>query len=124
MAYRNLITCVYVSDDGKSYLSRMDGRYQSQVTGDPPVALFGAVPATLAQCEALPNIPGDLKPRRVLVRTASGDFTGSVKVFTVAAYAALVNGTAVVFYDGQGVNHNGQVYGHQGERSNHKTDVA
>lgn len=124
MARRNMITCVYITDDGKSVLKRMDGRYQSQVTGDPAVPLFGAVPATLSQVENLPNASSDLKPRRVLVRTTSGDFTGSINVFTAAAYAALVNGTAVVFYDGQGTNHSGQVYGHEGEKSNHKTDVA
>lgn len=125
MARRNMITCVYVDDDSKEHLKRMDGRYQSQLTtGDPAVALFGAVPATLAQVEALTNAPGDLKPRTVLVRTTSGDFKGRIAVFQPGQYIALTPGTPVVFYDGQGASHAGQVYGHEGERSNHKTDVA
>lgn len=125
MAYRNMKTCVYVSDDGIEYLRRQDARYQTQSDGgDPAGPLFGAVPATLSQTETLPNCPRDLKPRRVLVRTTSGDFVSSVTVFTNEAYAALTNGTSVTFYDGQGTSHAGQVYGHEGERSNHKTDVA
>lgn len=125
MARRNMITCVYVSDDAKSYLKRQDSRYQGQLNGDtPPTPLFGSVPATLAQVEELGNAPDDLKPRRVLVRTTAGDFTNSINVFTLGAYIALPNGTAVTFYDGQGASHAGQVYGHEGEKSNHKTDVA
>jgi len=125
MAKRNMITCVYVSDDNKSYLKRQDSRYQTQNTGgETPTPLFGSVPATLTQVETLPNSPDDLKPRRVLVRTTDGAFTGSINVFTAAAYSALTNGTAVTFYDGQGTSHAGQVYGHEGEKSNHKTDVA
>jgi hypothetical protein len=70
MARRNMLTCVYVSDDSKSYLKRQDSRYQGQLNGDtPPTPLFGSVPATLTQVETLPNSPDDLKPRRVLVRT-------------------------------------------------------
>jgi hypothetical protein len=79
MARRNMLTCVYVSDDNKSYLKRQDSRYQGQLNGDtPPTPLFGSVPATLTQVETLPNSPDDLKPRRVLVRTTAGDFTGSI----------------------------------------------
>jgi hypothetical protein len=124
MARRNMLTCVYISDDNKHYLKRQDSRYQGQLNGDtPPTPLFGSVPATLSEVETLPNSPDDLKPRRVLVRTTAGDFTGSINVFTPAAYIALPNGTAVTFYDGQGASHAGQVYGHEGEKSNHKTDV-
>lgn len=125
MAKRNMLTCVYVSDDAISYLKRMDARYQGQNDGgDPPVLLLGAVPATLTQVETLPNVPRDLKPRTLLVRTTAGDFTGRVDCFTAARYAAMTNGTAITFYDGQGAAHAGQVYGHEGERSRHKTDVA
>jgi hypothetical protein len=124
MAYRDLITCVYVSDDAKSYLKRMDARYQSQNNGaDPPVLLLGAIPATLAQVEELPNTPADLKPRTLLVRTADGAFVGRIPCFTAERYAAMTNGTAITFYDGQGVSHAGQVYGHEGERSNHKSNL-
>jgi len=125
MARKNMITCVYVSDDGISYLKRMDSRYQSQNDGgDPPVPLLGAVPATLTQVETLPNVPHDLKPRTLLVRTSDGTFTGRVDCFTAARYAAMTNGTAITFYDGQGTSHAGQVYGHEGERSKHKTDAS
>lgn len=125
MAYRNLKTCVYTSDDGIDYLKRMDARYQTQNDGgDPPVLLFGAVPATLTQVETLPNIPRDIQPRTLLVRTTAGDFIGRIVCFTPARYIAMTNGTAVTFYDGQGTSHSGQVYGHEGERSKHKTDVS
>jgi hypothetical protein len=125
MARKNMITCVYVTDDAKHVLKRIDARYQTQNNGaDPPVLLLGAVAATLTEVETLSNAPSDLKPRTVLVRTTAGDFTGRIPVFTAAAYAALVVSTAITFYDGQGTSHAGQVYGHEGERSNHKTDVA
>lgn len=125
MARRNMITCVYVTDSGKSVLKRIDQRYQSQDNGaDPPVLLLGAVAATLTQVETLSNAPNDLKPRTILVRTTAGDFTGRIAVFTAARYAAMTVGTAINFFDGQGVEHAGLVYGHEGERSNHKTDVA
>lgn len=125
MARRNMITCVYHTDDGKQVLKRMDARYQTQNDGaDPPVLLLGAIPATLTEVETLNNAPNDLKPRTILVRTTDGAFTGRIPVFTAARYAAMVVSTAITFYDGQGVSHAGQVYGHEGERSNHKTDVA
>jgi hypothetical protein len=125
MARRNMITCVYHTDDAKQVLKRMDARYQTQNDGgDPPVLLLGAIAATLTEVETLNNAPNDLKPRTILVRTTAGDFTGRIPVFTPARYAAMTVGTAITFYDGQGASHAGLVYGHEGERSNHKTDVA
>jgi len=124
MAKRNMKTCVYVTDDAKSVLKRIDVRYQSQNDGaDPPVLLLGAVPATQDQLDTLSNAPGDLEPRTLLVRTTAGDFTGRIPVFTNARYIAMTVGSDITFYDGQGASHAGKVYGHQGERSNHKQDV-
>ena len=124
MANRNMVTCVYTSDDLKSYLKRLDARYQTQNDGaTPPNLLLGAAVATSTQLNTLPNAPHDLKPRHVIVATADGAFASKLPVFTNAAYIALQQPQTVNFFDGQGVSHVGTIRGHEGERSKHKIDV-
>ena len=90
MAKRNLVTCVYQSDDGKSMLRRLDSRYQSQMNGaDPAAPILGGVAANATQRRTLSFGPSGLKPRSVLVATADGAFTGRLPVFTLAAYSAI-----------------------------------
>ena len=125
MAKRNLVTCVYQSDDGKSMLRRLDSRYQSQMNGaDPAAPILGGVAANATQRRTMSFGPSGLKPRSVLVATADGAFTGRLPVFTLAAYSAIAVGDAITFYDGQGASHSGTVEGKEGERSRHAHDVA
>jgi len=125
MTSRNMVTCVYVSDDGKSYLARADTRYQSQNTGgDTPTPLFGHEVATSDQLDTLPNVPRDLKMRHVIVSTADGAFFGRINCFTNAAYIALNADSTLNFYDGHGAEHAGKVRGHEGEHSMHKRDIS
>jgi hypothetical protein len=124
MAVRNMKTCVYLSDDGKEYLKRLDARYQSQNDGgSPAVLLLGAEIATSTQLNTLPNVPADLKPRHVIVATADGLFKSRLQCFTPDAYIALAPPQTVTFYDGQGAAHTGVIRGHEGEHSMHKTDI-
>jgi hypothetical protein len=124
MAVRNMKTCVYLSDDGKEYLKRLDARYQAQNNGaDPPVLLLGALVATSDQLNTLPNVPRDLKARHVILATADGAFKSKMECFTPTAYIALSPPQTVTFYDGQGTAHVGVIRGHEGEHSMHKTDI-
>jgi len=124
MAKRNMKTCVYVSDDNKSYLKRLDARYQAQDDGGSPAALLlGAEIATSTQLNTLPNAPRDLKPRHVILATSDGTFLTHLPVFTAAAYNALQPPTTLTAYDGQGASHTVAIRGHEGEHSIHKVDI-
>lgn len=126
MALRNMVTCVYTSDEGKSELRRLDARYQALNDGaTPPNLLLGAAIATTAQLGTLGNTSRDISPRSVLVATSDGAFKARLPVFTLARYAAInVGDGGYTFFDGQGVTHAGIVYGKEGERSKHKRDIS
>jgi hypothetical protein len=124
VAKRNFRVCPYVTDEGKGYLKRLDSRYQSQMnTATTPAPILGAIPATQTQLDTMSESASRVKPRSILVRTTAGDFTARLPVFTVDAYNAIALGDAINFYDGQGTQHAGVVYGKEGERLLHKQDV-
>jgi hypothetical protein len=124
MAKRNMKTCVYVSDDNKEYLKRLDARYQSQDDGGSPAALLlGAEIASSTQLNTLPNVPRDLKPRHVILATSDGTFVTRLPVFQPGAYFTLQPPQTLTAYDGQGSAHTVVVRGHEGEHSMHKSDI-
>lgn len=125
MASRNFVTCVYLSDDNKSYLKRLDARYQAENdAGTPPVLRLGAEIATSTQLNTLTNVPRDMKPRHVIVATSDGAFFGRMEVFTPTAYIALQPPVTLTWYDGQGASHTVGINGHEGEHSMHKRDIS
>lgn len=125
MARRNFRTCIYVSDEGKQMLRRLDQRYQEQMNGATPAGpLLGATLPNATELGTFVNSPRDLRPRSVLVRDNTGANRARIPVFTVAAYNAIAINDALTFYDGGGTAYAGVVYGKEGERTRHKSDVA